>query len=99
LSFRQQQQQQDHIMLLKYNKMTIEFQFFINYIPVCPARARHIHAGQVPAGLHVPAPRPHQSRTSLHVHPVALSGWIMYHQGDSVHLYHLPPHGLNITLY
>jgi len=60
----------------------------------CPACTDHVHAAQIPAGLHVPAPRATATCSSLHSHSDRLSHWSLGHKNYQRDLNHISSHGL-----
>ena len=65
----------------------------VGLVAVRAARSGDVHAGQVPARLHVPAQRADAPSPPLHRHPVRLHRCPLRHQGARHRLNHLPRHG------
>ena len=65
----------------------------VDVVVVCSASIGDVHAGQVPARLHVSAQRADAPRPSVHRHTARLSYRAVRHQGDRHHLHRLSSHG------
>ena len=66
---------------------------FAGAVAVCAESYGDVHAGQVPAGLHVPTQRADAPCPPLHRHPALLSHRPLRHQGTRNGLHHLSSHG------
>jgi len=62
-------------------------------LTVCTARNDLLHAGQVPAGLHIPPPRQVAPRPYFHCDTAGLHGNHVGDQDDQNNCYRLPSHG------
>jgi len=60
---------------------------------VCATRAAAVHAGQVSAGLRLPAPRQDIPCPHLHWRPDHLLHHHVVHQEHLRHFHHIPAHG------